>query len=324
MPAFCTALIIRRQSPGGIIGSSLLINFNCNMTAKDNPQRASFSIPALKGLLEPLRSLRRFESSSIAGPLDEEYKRDLCLSICRKGSYNEEYTDKVMAAIRESDQVSKNTDISHYCRAHKRIRILESTMIMLKDRFSPIDRVPVHSRSSRSIISHKIYLILVLNIRYDLAEAYCGLEEWNQGRKWSGRVMALVKEVGLRYSGCHPNTYMSACLLNGRCNNKLGRWEEAIASMEEAVAYAPQLKEELKLFKKDLQDHKKRQLKAVKMALKRRRDKDGRQLLLRYPRDFDRALSRLYLKANMWDLPINPRRLDAPPATSAQKPKSQA
>ena len=315
MPAFCTALIIGGQSPKAIIGSSLLINFNCNMTAKDNPERASFSIPALKGLLEPLRSLRRFGSSSITGPLDKEYKRDLCLSICRKGSYNEEYTDKVMADIRESDQVSKNTDISHYCRTHKRIRILESTMIMLKDRFSVIDRAPVHSRSSRSIISHKAYLMLVLCIRYDLAEAYYELDEWDQGRKWSGRVMTLVKEKGMQYFACHPNFYMSAYLLNGRCNNKLGRWEEAIASMEEPVAYAPQLQEELNYFKKDLQDHKDRQLKAVKMALQRRRDKDGRPLLLRYPRDFDRALSRLYLKANMWDHPINPRRLGPPPAT---------
>ena len=311
MPAFCTALVIGGQSPKTIIGSSLLLNFNCNTTAKDNPERASFSIPVLKGLLEPLRALRRFGSSSITGPLDEEYKRDLCLSICRKDSYNKEYTDKLVAAIRESDQVSENTDISHYCRAHKRIRILESTMIMLKDRFSKIDQAPVHSRG----ISHQVYLVIVLRIRYDLAEAYCDLEEWTQGRKWSGRVMTLVKEVGLQYSGCHPDLHMSACLWNGRCNNKLGRWEEAIASMEEAVAYAPQLKEELKLFKKDLKDHKKRHLKAVKMVLKRRRDKDGRPLVLRYPRDFDRAMSRLYLKANMWDHPINPKRLDPPPAT---------
>ena len=315
MPAFCTALVIGGQSPKAIVGSSLLINFNCDTTAKDNPERASFSMPVLKGLLEPLRALRRFRSSSITGPLDEEYKRDLCLSICRKESYNKEYTDKVMAAIRESDQVSENTNISHYCRAHKRIRILESTMTMLKDRFHKIDQAPVHSRSSRSIISHKAYLILVLCIRYDLAEAYGELAEWTQGRKWSGRVMTLVKEVGMQYAGCHPHLYMLACLLDGRCNNKLGRWEEAIASMEEAVAYAPHLQEELKIFKKDLQDHKKRQLEAVKMALKRRRDKDGQPLLLRYPRDFDRALSRLYLKANMWDHPINPRRLCPPPGT---------
>ena len=312
LPAFCTALLIWGQTLDEISRSSLLIYLNCNTAVEDKPERASLSIPVLRGLLEPLRSLRQFGSSSITGPLDEEYKRDLCLGICKKGTFFKQDMFKVMAEILESDEVSKNTDISHYCRARKRIRILESAMIMLKDRCSAIDRAHVHSQK---ILSHKGYLHLVLCIRYDLAGAYCDLEEWDQGRKWSGRVMILVEEVRMPYSFCPDEIYMSACRLNGQCNNKLGRWEEAISSVEKTLVFAPQLEEELNTFKKDLQDHKDRHLKAVKMALERRRDKKGRPLMLRYPRDFDWALSRLYMQANMWNHPINQRRLSPPPAT---------
>ena len=85
--------------------------------------------------------------------------------------------------------------------------------------------------------------------------------------------------------------------------------------MEKAVALAPQLEGELNYFKKDLQDHKERYLKAVKMALEKRRDQDGRPLVLRYPRDFNWALSELYMRAGMWNHPINQRRLGPPPAT---------
>ena len=291
-----------------------MINLNCTTTVEDKPGRASFSIPVLKGLLEPLRSLRQFGSSSISGPLDEEYKRALCLGICKKVSSWNEDISKVMADIREGERASKNTDIPHYCRARKSIRIFESAMIMLKDRCSVIDRAPVHSGYMRN---QKIYRFLVLCIRYDLAEAYCDLEEWDQGRKWSGRVMA--QEIRMQNFVRPENIYVSACRMNGRCNNKLGRWEEAISSMEEAVAFEPQLEEELDIFKKDLQDHKDRHLKAAKMVLERRRDNHGRPLVLRYPRDFDWALSRLYMEANMWNHPINQRRLGPPPATGKHK-----
>ena len=151
--------------------------------------------------------------------------------------------------------------------------------------------------------------MLVFCIRYDFAKACCELEEWDEGQKRSGRLMTLVKEVGMQYIACPPETYVSACLLNARRNNKLGRWEEAISSMEEAVALALHLEEELNHFKKDLQDHKERQLKAVRMALERRKDKHGRPLPLRSPGDFNRALSRLYMQNNMWNHPINQRRL---------------
>lgn len=290
-----------------------MINLNCNTAAEDNPERASFSVPVLKGLLEPLRSLRRFGFSSITGQLDEEYKRDLCLSICKQGPFFKEYMFKVMAEIREANKASENTNISHYSRYRKSIRILESAMIMLKDRCSAVDRVPAHSLYNER---HKAYLILILCIRSDLARAYCELEEWDQGRKWSGRFMTLVEETRTQYFIYPPTkTHIRACWLNGRCNNKLGRWDEAIASMEKAVALAPYLEGELNLFKTDLQDHKDRQSKAVKMALERRRDKDGRPLVLRYPRDFNWALSQIYMQANMWDHPINRRRLGPPPAT---------
>ena len=306
MPAFCTALIIGGQSPDAIIGSSLLINLNCTTTVEDKPEHASFSIPVLKGLLEPLRSLRGFGSSSITGPLDEEYKRDLCQGICKKRRFWKEDMYKVMAEIRESYKAWGNTDISHCCRARKIIRISESAMIMLKDRCSAYHPAPVHPRG---------YLMLVFCIRYDFAQAYCELEEWDQGQKLSGRLMTLVKEVGMEYVDCSREDCVSACLLNARCNNKLGRWEEAISSMEEAVALARHLEEELNHFKKDLQDHKERQLKAVRMALERRKNKHGRPLPLRYPGDFDWALSRLYMQDNMWNHPINQRRLGPPPAT---------
>ena len=312
LPAFCTALLIGGRSWDAIVGGSLLINLNCNTTVEDKPDRASLSIPVLKGLLEPLRALRQFRSSSITGPLDEEYKRDLSLSICKEGSSWNEDMIKVMAEIREGERVSKNTDIPPYCRARKSIRIFESAMIMLKDRCSFIEQAPIFSGY---VPNKKAYRDLVLCIRYDIAEAYCDLEEWDQGRKWSGRVMTFVEAIGMQSFVCPEKVYMSACRLNGQCNNKLGRWEEAISSMEEAVILAPQLKEELDTFRKDLQDHRDRQLKAVKMALERRTDNHGRTRVLRYPRDFDWALSRIYMQANMWDHPINQRRLDPPPTT---------
>ena len=224
MPAFCTALLIGGQSPGAIIGSSLLINLNCNTTAEDNPEQASFSIPLLKGLLEPLRSLDSFGFSSITGPLDEEYKRDLCLDICKEGPFFLGYMDKVMEEIREGEKVYETTNISHYCRCRKAIRIWESAMIMLKDRCSGVDRSPV---PFLYIGNHRAYLSLVLYIRHLLVKAYCELEEWDQGRKWSGRVMTLVEEVGTQYFIIYPANpakypYMSACRANGRCNNKVG------------------------------------------------------------------------------------------------------
>ena len=311
LPAFCTALHIGGRSPDAVIGSSLLINLNCNTTVEDKPERASFSIPVLKSLLEPLRSLRLFGSSSITGPLNEEYKRGLCLDICRQSSSWNEDISKVMADIREGERASENTDIPRYCRARKSIRIFESAMTLLKDRCSMIEQAPVPAYK----LNQEAYRFFVLCIRYELAKAYCDLEEWEQGRKWSGRVMTMVEEVGSQDFDCPEEIYMPACRMNGRCNNRLGRWEEAISSMEEAAALEPQLEEELDSFKKDLQDHKDRHLKAVKMALARRRAKDGRPLVLRYPRDFDWALSRLYTQANMWNHPINQRRSGPPPAT---------
>ena len=95
-----------------IFRSSLLINVNCSIAGENDRNRASFSTPLLKSLLEPLRSLYSFQSAHITRPLDEHYIADLCMSICKKAPSFREVFLGVLEIVQEGDEAFENQNSS--------------------------------------------------------------------------------------------------------------------------------------------------------------------------------------------------------------------
>ncbi|KAF6232520.1 hypothetical protein HO173_009188 [Letharia columbiana] len=282
LPAFCTALLLGGESSKAIYESTLLVNLHCNTTAETSPNRASFTIPQVKSLLEPLRILHSFQSTKITGSLDEQYKTELCLDICKKAPSLQERSFKVRDKIREGDDVfnARNTKPKDLFR--QAIRLYEAAMTDLKNSCSIFDR-PVRmlgnpiSFSTAGSDFHHVYTNIVFSLRIRLAAAHAQLEQYEQCRKWSGRAVRTIDQDGGPPDIDH---------------------EADLSSMQKAVDIAPHLEEELKLFEDDERKHRERQLRTVREVLAlagKGLDRDGRKkrygqpFVMRYPADFDRV-----------------------------------
>ncbi len=300
MPAFCTALTYSGKAHGMVPISSLSITLTCNTSGGDEQTRASFSIPRLKSLLEPLRFVHSFCAASITGPLDEQYKNDLSLSICKMAPTFQESLSEVERKVREYRELFEVQDPDNY---HDAIRVYSNAMTELKDRCSRLDSdiqpqspVVLYSVADQKLQLHTEYITLVFVLQTCLANAYFQLGQYDQSRKWSARAMDIEFDTWGIHLDNHPD-YAMARLLNARSNNKLGRWEEAVDSIKEAVVDIPHLEEELKAFEEDLKRHEKRlkekRLETVRMVLAKNQSQNGRRLVLKYPEDFDKVMKEL-------------------------------
>ncbi len=300
MPAFCTALTYGGKAHGMVPISSLSITLTCNTSGGDEQTRGSFSIPRLKSLLEPLRFVHSFYAASITGPLDEQYKTDLSRSICKMAPTFQESLSEVEKKVREYGELFDSQDPDDY---HHVVRVYSNAMTELKDRCSRLDSdilpqspVVLYSIADKKLQLHTEYITLVFVLQTCLANAYFQLGQYDQSRKWSARAMDIELDTwGIRLDS-HPD-YAMACLLNARSNFKLGRWEEAVDSMKEAVVDAPHLEEELKAFEEDVKRHEKRlkekRLETVRTVLAKNRSQNERRLVIKYPEDFDKVMKEL-------------------------------
>lgn len=288
-----------------IYESSLSVNLHCNTTAETSPNRASFTIPQVKSLLEPLRILHSFQSTNITGSLDEQYKTELCLDICKKAPSLQERSLKVRDKIREGDDAFNARNTKPKDRFRQAIRLYEAAMTDLKNSCSRFDQ-PVRvlanpiSFSTAGSDFHHTYTSIVFSLRIKLAAAHAQLEQYEQCRKWSGRAVKAIDQDEDPPVIDHDadRRYLRAYELHARASNKLGRWGEAVSSMQKAVDIAPHLEEGLKLFEDDERKHKERQLMTVREVLAlagKSLDRDGRKkrygppFVMRYPADFDRV-----------------------------------
>lgn len=270
-----------------IFGSSLLININCNTAGKDDGNLPSFSTPLVKSLLEPLRSLSSFQFAQITGPLDKQYKTDLCASICKKApSFRESFLG-VLGKVQEGDEAfnAQNTT-GHYAQA---IKAYEAALTYLRDQCSrhyfiirrELGPLPY---SEEDFNVHIEYRALLCKLYTNLATAHFGLGQYVQSRNLS---LHILEELFLS-----DPEYEVASLVFVRSNHKLGRREEAIEKMEilaEVMEGAPHLVQELEILKADQKRHKEIQLKTVQTLLAKSRGENGQPLVIRYPADFQKV-----------------------------------
>lgn len=241
MPIFCTALLLGGRSQIQIFKSSLSINLSCSTAAEEDKARTSFSIPLQKSLLEPLRSLHSFQTVSITGPLDEQYKTELCLSICKNPSSFQKRLSDVLDRVREGDEAFNTArTTAHY---HRAITVYNTAMTELKDGCSRLYRSGglgmglVPTLHADEINLKVTYSDLVCKLQINLAAAHFELGHYAQSRKWGYDAFETLGEDHTVFS---PDPRCGkAYLLLARSNNKLGRWEEAVEWMEEAVRIVP-------------------------------------------------------------------------------------
>ena len=256
LPAFCTALLLGGKTPDVIFGSSLLINVHCNTLGENEGNRASFSTPLVKRLLEPLRSLYSFGFAQITGPLDERYMEELCVSICKKGpSFRESFLG-VLDIVREGDEAFDNQNSTVDCA--RATKLYNAAVKYLKDRCSGHYlairvgligwRPGVSPYSDESMNLYIAYTQLLGKLQLNLATAHFRLRRYAQSRKWS---LHAIKEG--RLSGSCRET---ASLLNVRSNQRLGRWGEASARTKLLLKDAPHLEPELKRLKEQEKTYK--------------------------------------------------------------------
>lgn len=250
------------------MGSSLSIDLNCNTADEINKFRASFTTTALKNLIEPLHLLHSFQFAYITGPLDEKYKSDLCLSICKEAPSFQESSLKVLHKVQGLKALGTQRNMTYYRQA---ISTYNTVMTELKDRCSRLDwatqaRIGANTASIADLRVHNAYTNLVFMLRTNLATSHFQIGQYWQARKWSEHAMEIVNErwnpLAINYQA--DPRYLKALLFNARSNNKLGRWKEAVYSMEKAVEIAPSRTKELELFKGDEKRHAEKQLKTVK------------------------------------------------------------
>lgn len=278
-----------------------MIDLNCNTADENTQTHASFSIPLLKNLLEPLRLLRAFQFVHITGPLDEQYTTDLCLSMCKKAP---SFTESLLGVMhkKKNDQIAIKVR-GNENRLFQTVKMYNTAMTGLKDRCSGFDwavqsrlRIGHFAPSFTDIGLHIAYMEFLYRLRLNLASTHSKLEQWWQCRKWSGHAMMIVHEDPLLpvRNNASDNYYAHACRLNALSNNKLGRWEEAVTSIREAVKISPDLKQEVEEYERDLQKSKERQVKIVRVILTENRTKrNERSRVMRYPADFEKVKQRL-------------------------------
>ena len=229
------------------------------------------------------------------GPIDEQYRNGLCLSICRKAPSFQENLSAVENKVKEGDEaVNAQGTTARYRQA---IKIYSSAMVELKDRCHKLD----HDLLSWTVAStadmnvHDAYLYLIFRLRVSLANAHIQLGQYEQSYKWSDRAVRAAHKTDSGQTGfyeAHPH-YLKAFVLHARSNNKLGRWDEAVESMRIAVRTAPHLEQELKLFVEDKERHKVKQLNTVRVVLEKSRNRNGSFHLIRYPADFERVADQI-------------------------------
>lgn len=208
-------------------------------------------------LLEPLRSLYSFQFAHITGPLDERYMVDLCMSICRKApSFRESFLG-VLDMVREGDEAFDNQNSTVHCA--RAIKFYNAAITYLKDRCSghylAIRMGLVGWRpgsppySDESINLHLAYTQLLGKLQLNLATTHFRLWRFAQSRKWSQHAIQEGRLSDSRWEVASGSRSEAASLLYVRSNQKLCRWEEAIARMELLLEDAPHLEPELKKLK---------------------------------------------------------------------------
>ena len=251
-----------------MFGRLLSINIDYNTADEENSFGASFSTLPLN-LLEPLRLLHSFHTAHITGPLDERYKSNLCLSICKEAPSVQDSLLEVLGMVEVGPKaINAQSTMSYYRQA---IKTYNTAMTNLKDRFSRFywiaeARYRLNTASTADLSIHIVYTILVYRLRLRLASCHFQMDQWEQARKWSERAVEPISEAvnPLIVNVTSNHHYLKAFIVNARSNNKLGRWKEAVDSMEKAVKLSPSLAEELKLFKDDEKKHKENQMKTVR------------------------------------------------------------
>lgn len=245
----------------------------------------------MKSLLESFHLLHSFPSCDITGPIDEQYRNGLGLSICRKAPSFQESLSVVENKVKEGDEAVNAQGIT--ARYRQAIRIYTSAMVELKDRCHKLDHDilswTVHSTADMNL--HDAYLFLIFRIQVSLANAHIQLGQYEQSYKWSNRAVRAAQKTGFgqtRFYEAHPH-YLNAFVLHARSNNKFGRWDEAVESMKTAVRIAPHLEQELKFFEEDKERHKAKQLNTVRVVLEKSRNRNGSFHVIRYPADFERV-----------------------------------
>lgn len=281
------------KSPIQIFKSSLSINLNWSPAADNNHTRASFSLPLQKSLLESLRSLHGFQTVSITGPLDEQSKADLCSSIGKDGPNYQTRLSKVLDKVREGNEAFNGPKTAiHYRRA---IAVYNNAMTELKDECSRLFHSGEQAMGLAPTLSaddNLTYGVLVFKLQIKLATAHFRLGQYTQSLRWSNNALNLEDYDYSAYTSDADRG--KAFLLLARSNNRLGRWEEAVDWMGVAVEKMPHLEPELETFKGDVKVAQEIQVETVKIILNESRVSKGRQVVVRYPSDFDKVKARLY------------------------------
>ena len=262
-----------------------MINVNCSTAGKNVDNPPSISTPLVKRFLEPLHSLHSFQFAHLTGPLDKQYKADLCSSICKKApSFRESFLG-VMDIVQKGDEAFDVQDPTvHYARA---IKAYGTALTYLTERCISFDYAITFGSlpySDEDFNVHTEFKDLLCKLYTNLATAHFGLGQYVQSRKWSQYTLE---------EACLSNPhYEVASLLFVRSNHKLGRWDEAVGMMEmlvEKAKEAPRLVQELETMKEGERRHKEVLLETVKTVLAKSRVGNGQPLAIRYPADFQKV-----------------------------------
>lgn len=105
MPAFSKALLLGGISPDNILRSSLSLNLNCNTTAETNQTLCFLQPTAIETPARTPPPSPRLSSISITEPLDEQYKAELYLSVCKKAPAFQESLSKLLHEVQKGDEV---------------------------------------------------------------------------------------------------------------------------------------------------------------------------------------------------------------------------
>lgn len=197
LSAFCRSFLRQTKNwhakyrPKFLATSSLEVELNCPVGRNEgeNDGLASYAPKLIQQLLQPLRQLHSLRHASILGDLDENFKADLCASICSDPPSGDSVVQDVLNTIKRGNEAFANSKFEEAISIYK---------AAAKDNH---DRgccwpLPVSTTSPGAIANTRLQHAFVRNrfvLRNKLARTYLQMGAYEAAYKWSERAVHEIK-----------------------------------------------------------------------------------------------------------------------------------
>ena len=245
LPTFCRALLLRakhwqdRQPSNFLSTSSLWVEQNKSVaihTGKDD-QSATYVPKNLERFLQPLRQLHSFQTASVIGNLNDQFKADLRASICREQPSGGAVLHDIVTAIKKGDEARASNKFS------------EALSIYLAAARDNTDRgycLPQTRPSNTPGAApdgrlHSAFVGNLFALRMKLGETCLQLRLWQDAYQWSMRAVDQIAKDWIdpgQKSIANPyqaDDWGQAHWLMVRTSEGVGKLEEALMNIKKLL-----------------------------------------------------------------------------------------